>query len=101
VRTEKVVVGGSGNCLMEHGNENDRGFRPERKVAVRRDRVRGREVAYHMTEPRRISMCERRELVDNVVVVLNEAQTVFSCADVNMTMFPRLMTECWCVSHDA
>jgi hypothetical protein len=34
-----VVVGGSGNCLMEHGNENDRGFRPERKVAVRRDRV--------------------------------------------------------------
>jgi hypothetical protein len=51
-----------------------------------------------MTEPRRISMCERRELVENVVVVLNEAQTVFSCPDVNMTMFPRLMTEC-CVCH--
>ncbi len=90
-------MGGSGNCLMEHGNENDRGFRPERKVAVRRDRVsgkQGREVAYHMTEPRRISMCERRELVDNVAMVLNEAQTVFSWADVNTTMFPGHMTEC-------
>jgi hypothetical protein len=32
------------------------------------------EVSYHMTEPRRISMCEQRKLVDNVASLLGEGR---------------------------
>ncbi len=70
---------------MEHEKKGQRGYKPERKVAVRKDVVSGKqewEVSYHMTEPRRISMCERIELVDKVVTLMSEVQTVFPSAEV-------------------
>jgi hypothetical protein len=101
-RPDKVVIGGPGNCLVEHGKEGQRGFRPERKVTVKKDMVsrkKEREVSYHMMEPRRISMCERRELVDGVVVTVREVLTVFLGTEVwYVTVFPRFVDRC-CAEH--
>ena len=47
-----------------------RGYGPERTVTVERGRdgeVRQAVVKYHMTDPARISMADRRILVENVV----------------------------------
>jgi hypothetical protein len=67
VEPDQVVVGGPGNSLVEHEVEGNRGFKLERQVTVRQAGQTGRQewvVRYHMTEPRKISMFERRELVD-------------------------------------
>ncbi len=41
-KPDMVLVGGSDNCLMEHGKKGQRGYKPERKVAVRKDVVSGK-----------------------------------------------------------
>jgi hypothetical protein len=51
---DAVVISGPGNCLVEHGQEDTGGFKPERKVKVKTDLSRGVqewEVIYHMTRP--------------------------------------------------
>ncbi len=77
---EVLVFGGPGNSLVEHGTGESRGFGPERTVKV----VNGKggkeerwEVRYHMEEPRRISMMEKRTLVDRVVTLVNGAGELF------------------------
>jgi hypothetical protein len=35
----KVVLGGPGNGLLEHGEDGNKGFKPERKVTVKKDVV--------------------------------------------------------------
>jgi hypothetical protein len=63
---DKVLVGGPTNSLVVHGTGDQRGFFPERKVIVRENSVTGEQEwlsSYHMTNPRKISMAERRELV--------------------------------------
>ena len=102
VTPDKVVIGGPGNRLVEHGREGMRGFWPERKVSVRRDRESGVDewdVTYHMTDPKKITMSEKRVLVDKVTMVVREAQTRFPWADVvYVTIFPRHVDRC-CNRH--
>jgi hypothetical protein len=42
VETDKVVLGGPGNGLMEHRDPNTRVFRPERQVHVKKTEKSGR-----------------------------------------------------------
>jgi hypothetical protein len=87
---------------VEHGEEGNRGFKPERQVTVKQVGQTGRQewvVRYHMTDPRKISMCERRELVDNVAMIVGEVQQAFPMAEVTyMTIFPRHVEKC-CEVH--
>ncbi len=71
---EVIVFGGPGNSLVEHGTGEDRGFGPEGAVRVvngKGDQGERWEVRYHMEEPRRIYMMEKRALVDRVVALVN------------------------------
>jgi hypothetical protein len=94
-----IVVGGPGNSLMEHGDGDWRGFGPERTVKVSKN-TGGKtaekwEVRYHMQEPRRISMVEKRQLVDRMVALLKGAGELFpESVLVYMTMFPRHVERC-------
>ncbi len=57
------------------------------------------EVKYHITEPRKISMFERREVVDRVGLTVGEIQMVFPTAKIMyVTMFPRHAEVC-CRDH--
>jgi hypothetical protein len=94
-----IVVGGPGNSLMEHGVDGGRGFGPERTVKVSqcsRGKVVERwKVRYHMQEPRKISLVEKRQLVDRVVKLVRGAQELFpESVIVYMTMFPRHVERC-------
>jgi hypothetical protein len=68
--SDKVIIGGPGNSLFKHGRGDVKGFCPERTVKVER-KVDGEVsrviVQYHMTEPEKLTMSEKRELIDNVV----------------------------------
>jgi hypothetical protein len=73
--------------------------RPERTVNVWR--VKGkrsndkREVSYHLNDPRRITMVEKRALVDRVVSLLNGTGELFPEAElVYVTMFQRHVDSC-------
>ncbi len=67
---DKVIVGGPGNSLFRHGSGEKKGFCPERTATVERN-VNGEvtrvSVEYHMPEPERVTLSEKRELVDVVV----------------------------------
>ncbi len=80
---DKIVIGGPLNSLVEHGTRRRRSFGPDRKVTVKRNR-NGAETElvtrYHMTEPRKIAMAERRDLVDRVVRLTRGTQTLFPWA---------------------
>jgi hypothetical protein len=99
---ESVILSGPGNSLVEHGVGDCRGFKPERKVRVLTDRRKGTQeldISYHMTDPRKIAMCERRKIVDSVTKVWTEVGNIFPNADVTyLTMFPRFVVEC-CDTH--
>jgi hypothetical protein len=52
---------------MIHGKRQERGFKPKRLVVFGEDNLKGEQewvTRYHITEPKRISMAERRALVD-------------------------------------
>jgi hypothetical protein len=94
-----IVIGGPGNSLMEHGIGDWRGFGPERTVKVRQSTggkvVERWEVRYHMDAPRKISMVEKRQLVDRVVRLVREAHELFpESLIVYVTMFPRHVEKC-------
>jgi hypothetical protein len=99
---DKIVMSGPGNRLVEHGVGESRGFKPERKVKVVTDRRKGTQewdITYHMTDPRKIAMCERRKVVDSVTKVWTEIRDTFPGAEVTyLTMFPRFVVEC-CEQH--
>jgi hypothetical protein len=53
------------------------------------------EVRYHMNAPRKISMVEKRQLVDRVVRLVREAHELFpESLIVYVTMFPRHVEKC-------
>jgi hypothetical protein len=94
-----IVVSGPSNSLMEHGVGEWRGFGPERTVKVRHISggkvVERWEVRYHMQDPRKISMVEKRQLVDRVVRLVRESQELFpESMIVYVTMFPRHVEMC-------
>ncbi len=97
-----VVVGGPTNSLVRHGREGARGFGGERLVKVCR-KENGQEmwkVTYHLTDPVKISMVEKAELVDRFTDLLQKVkETVGEKVDVlYVTMFPRFVREC-CRDH--
>jgi hypothetical protein len=102
VQPEKVLIGGPTNSLVEHGVGGMRGFGPERKVRIRTDeagKATELEASFHMTQPRRIAMSERRDLVDRVVRLIRGTQALFPWSEVSYaTMFPRHVEPC-CASH--
>jgi hypothetical protein len=94
-----IVIGGPGNSLMEHGVGDWRGYGPERTVKVSQSSggkvVEHWEVKYHMQEPRKISMVEKRQLVDRVVKLVKGAHELFpESVVVYVTMFPRHVERC-------
>jgi hypothetical protein len=99
---DKVIVGGPTNSLMVHGTGERRGFFPERKVVVRKDATTGEQewvASYHMTNPKKITMAERRELVDRVAGMLRAIQVTCPEAEVDyISMFPRFVKKC-CNEH--
>ena len=88
----KVLIGGPTNSLVEHGTGQGRGFFPERKIVIRRDVEKGEEewrTTFHMSGPRKISLAERRGLVDRAVRLIRGAQLLFPWAEIcYLTMFP-------------
>jgi len=98
VKPDKIVVGGPGNSLFRHGEKENRGFCPERTVRVEKDRegeVKGLKVGFHMTEPTKLTMGERRQLVDRTVELVVGLQKEFPFAEVwYLTMFPRHVVRC-------
>jgi hypothetical protein len=95
---EFIVVGGPGNSIMEHGTGENRGFGPERTVKVKDTRDgRGEkwEVRYHMENPRKITLLEKRELVDKMVTLTEGAGELFPEAEVvYVSTFPRHVDRC-------
>jgi hypothetical protein len=99
---DKILVGGPTNSLMVHGEDDRRGFFPERKVLVKKNLSTGEQEwvsSYHMTEPRKISMAERRGLVDRFAGMIRTMQVSCPEAEINyLTMFPRFAKVC-CQDH--
>jgi hypothetical protein len=95
---DKIVVGGPGNSLIRHGEKDGRGFCPERTVRVEKGsggEVRKVKVGYHLTEPAKVTMGERRQVIDRTVELVVQVQGKFPFADVwYMTMFPRHVVRC-------
>ncbi len=95
---DKIVVGGPGNLLIRHGEKEERGFCPERTVRVEKGsggEVRRVKVGYHLTEPAKVTMGERRQVIDRTVELVVQVQSKFPFADVwYVTMFPRHVVRC-------
>jgi hypothetical protein len=97
-RFDRIVVGGPSNSVLVHGREGERGHRPERSVvAVRGEKgeVMCLKTRYHMTEPTRITMSERRRLVDRVIDMIGKVREVTGVRETcYVTMYPRHLTRC-------
>jgi hypothetical protein len=80
----------------------DRGFKPERTVMVKEDNVSGVHewvTRYHKLDPNRISVAERRSLVERRVGMIRRVQAAFPMSKVNyLSMFPRHVAVC-CGEH--
>jgi hypothetical protein len=99
---EKILIGGPTNSLVEHGLGENRGFGPERQVKVEINQSNGETewvTRFHLTNPRKIGMVERRDLVDRMVRLIRGTQAIFPWAEVSyLTMFPRHVELC-CGDH--
>jgi hypothetical protein len=57
--------------------------------------VRRLKVGYHLTDPAKVTMGERRQVIDRVVELMVQLQGTFPFADVlYVTMFPRHVVRC-------
>jgi hypothetical protein len=97
-----VVIGGPANSLVKHGKEGERGFGGERRVKVTKDKD-GDDVwdlTYHLTDPVKITMTEKAELVEKMVdMMVDMKRTVGGeVRVVHVTMFPRFVEQC-CRDH--
>jgi hypothetical protein len=97
-----VIVGGPTNSLVRHGKEGERGFGGERQVRVVKNSDGEDEwtVTYHMTDPVRITMTEKADLVEGMVELIGEIKRTVG-DDVRVlhaTMFPRFVERC-CNDH--
>jgi hypothetical protein len=83
---------------MVHGRPEVRGFNPERTVRMQRGENGQNEkweVRYHMVAPKRITMVEKRLLVDRVVKLVSRVSELFPETEVvYVTMFPRHVERC-------
>jgi hypothetical protein len=99
-----VVVGGPTNSLVRHGKDGMSGFGGERQVRVTKNKDGDDEwaVTYHMTDPVRITMTEKAELVERMVDMLVDAKRMVGneVKVMHVTMFPRFVDRC-CKDHMA
>jgi hypothetical protein len=99
-----VVVGGPANSLIKHGKEGERGFGGERHVRVTKDKDGDNEcnMTYHLTDPAKITMTEKAELVEKMVdMMVDMKRTVGGGGEVrvvHVTLFPRFVEQC-CREH--
>jgi hypothetical protein len=98
IKADKVIFGGPGNSLVKHGKGPGRGHHPERMVTVERDlsgNIVKVDVRYHMTEPVRVSMTERRGLTDRMVRLMEGVSKETGASEgIYVTMFPRHVERC-------
>ncbi len=87
---------------MRHGKEGERGFEGERQIRIvkNRDGEDEWQVTYHMTDPVKIPMTEKVELVDGMVDMMTEVKRTVgdTVSVVHVTMFPRFVEQC-CRDH--
>ncbi len=97
-----VVIGGPGNSLVVHGKEGERGFAGEREVRILRkdDGEEDWSVRYHMTDPVKITMAEKVELVDRMVNMVDDVRMMVdeTVRVVMVTIPPRFVKPC-CKQH--
>ena len=95
---DKVVLGGPGNSLFRHGRTSDKGFCPERTIKLGKNvngEVRTVKVEYHLTDPAKLNVSEKRELVDLVSeLVKGIGERLPGVKIIYVTMFPRHVREC-------
>jgi hypothetical protein len=97
-----VVIGGPGNSLVVHGKEGERGFAGEREVRIvkKDDGEEDWTVRYHMTDPVKITMAEKAELVDRMVNFVDDVRSMLdeTVKVVMVTVPPRFVKLC-CKDH--
>jgi hypothetical protein len=90
-----VIVGGPTNSLVRHGKDGLSGFGGERQVRVTKNEDGEDEwmVTYHMTDPVRITMTEKADLVESMVELLVETKRIVGneVRVMHITMFPRFV----------
>ncbi len=87
---------------MRYGKEGERGFGGERVVRIVK-KGGGREewqVRYHLTDPVKISMTEKTELINRVTGLMSDVRkmTGSKVSVIYMSMMPRFVNEC-CKGH--
>jgi hypothetical protein len=91
---DKVIIGGPGTSLFWHGRGED----PERTVKVERSGsgdVTRVSVEYHMTKPEKVTMIEKRELVEVMVELVRRiGEGLPGVQLVYLTMSPRFISRC-------
>jgi nucleotide-binding universal stress UspA family protein len=101
-KMDVVVIGGPGSSLVRHGRAGERGFDGERQVRVvkNKDGEEELQVTYHMTDPVKITMTEKVELVDGMVDLMTMVKRTVGdkVTVVHVTMFPRFVEQC-CRDH--
>jgi hypothetical protein len=95
---DKVLIGGPGNSLLGHGGPGRRKRMVERVVTVKRDqegKVVGMETAYHLVEPVKLTMCERKQVAGVVRGLVRKCRELWPMADIfYLEMFPRHVNVC-------
>jgi len=95
---DRVVIGGPGNSLMAHEGGQRKGSVVRRVVTVRKDgegRVEGLESVFHLCEPVKLTMCERRVIASGVAKVVKKCKELWPLVDVMyLGIFPRHVWKC-------
>jgi hypothetical protein len=90
-----VIVSGPTNSLVRHDREGERKFGGERMVKFMRNKDSDDEwrVTYHMTDPVKITMTEKADLVDRQVDMLESVRKTVGdkVKLMHVTMFPRFL----------
>jgi hypothetical protein len=101
-KVDVVLVAGPGNSLVVHRKEGERGFAGEREVRIVR-KENGEEdwsVRYHLTDPVKITMAEKVELVDRLVTFVEDLRDMLDdrVRVVVLTVPPKFVKPC-CREH--
>jgi hypothetical protein len=98
MKVDKIVIKGPGNSLVKHGGAMDRGYGPERTVRVKKGKgaaVDSVTSAYHLTEPARMTLCERSQVASVVCQVARECRKAWPLAEIYYCgIYPRFVEKC-------